>query len=417
VSGSRDSRRPVLAIVGACLLVLAGVAPALAHRMVERTPEAWHAEERLLVVDSDSGEILVYDDGEEIERLSTPHAPLSFARSPDGRLAFVLRGRNTDRDHVTVIDTAYDEETKVARRPFVARTFVGDSPGGVSHGRLPELEHGIAVAEEGRGELLLLDPGELSGLGAAEVDRYELAAPDHYAFVQAEASDGRELLLAGHLAAAGVQVLDATTGEPERWVPGCPVLHGGTSDAAGRRALFGCHTGILVVPVDGDLLDAELLPYPDDGRTAAFHEAADGVRWGTTDGGRPAIHRIDTAAEELEIESVALTDGERPRTALRTSVTPDGARLLVLTHQGVLQIRDARDGALQREVVLSAPFDPEHHEHLDRATSPDLAATDDEVHVSLPEDGRVLTVDLDTGRIERRLRTGGMPTRLLLLGG
>lgn len=398
-------------------LALASAVPAAAHRVVDRTPEVWEADERLLVVDSDSGDVVVLDDGREVERLSTPPAPISFARSEDGTLAFALRGRATDRDHVTIIDTAYDEATGEARRPYVARTFVGHSPGGVSHGRLPEVADSILVAEEADGEALLIDPAEVAGLGDALTSRLELRGPDHYAFVAGRDATGAEVLLAGHLRAGGVQVLDPVTREERAWYDGCPGLHGGTADASGERALFGCGSGVLVVPIDPDLgADPQLLRYPGEGRIASFHRGTGGVRFGTTEGGRTAIHRIDTTLTDPVIEEVDLAVGRQRRTALRTTATPDGTRLLVLTHQGTLQIRDGVDGDLRHEVRVTGRFDPDLHEHVGRAELPDLAANADHVHVSLPDAGRIVTVDLTDGDIVGRLRVDGMPTRMLLLG-
>jgi hypothetical protein len=309
--------RPLLVIIGLSVAATIGIAPAIAHRDVERTPEIWTADERLLVADSESGDIVVLDDLREVERISTPLAPISLARSSDGTLAVALRGRNTDPDHVTIIDTAYDESTGEARRPYVARTFVAQSPGGVSHGRLPEFDGVLGIAEEGTGLLHLLEPASVSGL-------------------------------------------DAATGEQLAWHGGCPGLHGGT--AAGDSVLFGCGNGILVTPMDPQSEEpAHVVSYPGEGRVAAFHTGRDGVRWGSTEGAQSALHRIDTTA----------SIGER--------------------------------------------FDLDFHEHVDRAEAPDLAPAVTHVHVSLPGAGRIVKVDLASGRVLHKVKVDGMPTRMVLL--
>lgn len=406
------------AVLVACLAATAAVLlPAAAHRTVDRVPEVWTAGERLLVVDSESGDVVVLDDGEEVERLSTPPAPISLARSEDGRTALALRGRDTDRDHVTVIDTAYDEATGEARRPFVSRTFVAQSPGGVSNGRLPELAGAIGVAEEGAGRLSLLDPAGLSGLGDATAGQLRLAAPDHYAFATGRDGAGHELLLAGHLRAGGVQVLDVASGEQLAWHDGCAGLHGAATDDTGTRALFGCGDGVLVVPVDPAGGAPRLVRYPGDERIAAFHPGGDGVVWGTSEGAQTVVQRIDTTGAVPVVERVRLAGRGGTRTALAVTTTPGGDRLLVLTHQGFLQLRDGHDGTLLREVQLGERFDLDFHEHVDRATAPDLAATDDHVHVSQPGRQRIVTVDLDRGRVTGRVQVEGMPTRMVLLGG
>ncbi|MFJ5899779.1 hypothetical protein ACIQFZ_30985 [Streptomyces sp. NPDC093064] len=46
---------------------------------------------------------------------------------------------------------------------------------------------------------------------------------------------------------------------------------------------------------------------------------------------------------------------------------------------------------------------------------PDLATGGGVVHVSLPRGGRLLTVDLDSGKVVRRLDLGGTPTRIIRL--
>jgi hypothetical protein len=363
--------RPLLVIIGLSVAATIGIAPAIAHRDVERTPEIWTADERLLVADSESGDIVVLDDLREVERISTPLAPISLARSSDGTLAVALRGRNTDRDHVTIIDTAYDESTGEARRPYVARTFVAQSPGGVSHGRLPEFDGVLGIAEEGTGLLHLLDPASVSGL-------------------------------------------DAATGEQLAWHGGCPGLHGGT--AAGDSVLFGCGNGILVTPMDPQSEEpAHVVSYPGEGRVAAFHTGRDGVRWGSTEGAQSALHRIDTTASTPTIERLELANGPRTRTAIRTAATPGGEYLLVLTHQGFLQIRDGGSGALLRETRIGERFDLDFHEHVDRAEAPDLAPAVTHVHVSLPGAGRIVKVDLASGRVLDKVKVDGMPTRMVLL--
>ncbi|MFF2655707.1 hypothetical protein [Streptomyces sp. NPDC058045] len=384
-----------------------------AHEDEPRVPEVKQVKERLLVSDSETGDVVVIDDGAVGDRISTPPAPLSLARSEDGRTAVAMRGRNTDRDHVTFIDTGYDEKTGDARRAFVARTWIARSPGGVSNGRIPELGGRIGVSEEGAGSITFVNPTGLSGLGDSDSKTLKLAGPGHYAFVTGRDGQGEPVLAAGHLGRGGVELLDPANGRQTAWVGGCPVLHGGTTDATGRRAIFGCADGLLSV----DLADhtSTKTPYPAKVRAANFQTGPDGIRWGTTEGAQTSIQRIDTSGRQPTIETFDLAvKGER-RTQLRTTVTQGGKRLLVLTHQGWLQIRDGRTGALRREVRVDRPYPLDYHEHTDKAEMPDLATGNGTVHVSLPRSGRLLTVDLDSGKVVRRVDLGGMPTRIVRL--
>jgi hypothetical protein len=412
-------RKTLLSI--ACVGLAAGalgVVPAIAHRSVERTPEVWEAGERLLVSDSETGDIIVLDDGVEIERLSTPRAPISLARSDDGSLAFALRGRDTDRDHVTIIDTAYDEDSGEARRPYVTQTFIGQSPGGVSNGRLPEVDGQILVAEEGIGRVQLVDPAGLEGLGGADGGQLDLIGPDHYAITTGQVESGDELVHVGYLRRGGVQVLDATTGEQIAWRGGCESLHGSTATSDGERVLFGCANGVLVTPMDpASTGQSALVPYPAEGRVASFFHGSDGVIWGSTEGAQTALHRIDASSTTPTIERVDLSKRHASRTSIRMTATPGGEYIVVLTHQGFLQVRDGFDGELLHETRVSKRYDSDFHEHVERAEAPDLVATSDQVHVSLPRSGKILTVDLASGRIANKVKVGGMPTRMVLLGG
>ncbi|MFE4416377.1 hypothetical protein [Streptomyces sp. NPDC056821] len=405
-------KRWLAGVVAGSSVLMVGAAVS-AHENSPRVPEVKQVKERLLISDSESGDVVVVDDGAVGERLSTPPAPLSLARSDDGRTAVAMRGRNTDRDHATFIDTGYDEKTGKARRAFVARTWIAQSPGGVTNGRMPEVAGRIGISEEGAGSITFVDPAGLSGLGDTDATTLRLAGPDHYAFVVGRDGPGEPVLAVGHLRRGGVALLDPTIGRQTAWVGGCPVLHGGTTDLTGRRAIFGCADGLLSV----DLVDHTntKTPYPSQVRAANFHAGPEGIRWGTTEGAQSSIQRIATTDRQPTIEPVDLAvNGER-RTQLRTTVATDGSQLIVLTHQGWLQIRDGRTGALSREVRVDRPYPLDYHEHTEKAEMPDLATGGGVVHVSLPRSGRLLTVDLDSGKVVRRLDLGGMPTRIIRL--
>jgi hypothetical protein len=81
----------------------------------------------------------------------------------------------------------------------------------------------------------------------------------------------------------------------------------------------------------------------------------------------------------------------------------------------VLQVRDGGTGELIRTVAVSAPFDEELDEHVDKAILPDILTLGDLAYVSLPHEGRIAEVDLQQGTVIRYLEVGGEPTRLRLL--
>ncbi len=119
--------------------------------------------------------------------------------------------------------------------------------------------------------------------------------------------------------------------------------------------------------------------------------------------------------QRLDPEALSLTPIPLGGVFLRGK--SDGKRLYVLLSDGRLQVREAREGGLLREVrVAPRPF-PEADEDTGGAIYPDLAPWPEKrlVYVSLPHLGLVAEVDGERGRVLRYLRTGGSPTRLVLV--
>jgi hypothetical protein len=133
------------------------------------------------------------------------------------------------------------------------------------------------------------------------------------------------------------------------------------------------------------------------------------VWWGYTEGELPALYRLDAARQPYVFETLPVN------ASVRQNVNDDGSLLLVLTRAGVLQVRDGGNGELIRTVAVSAPFDEELHEHVDKAILPDILTLGDLAYVSLPHEGRIAEVDLQQGTVIRYLEVGGEPTRLRLL--
>ncbi|MFT4226597.1 hypothetical protein [Micropruina sp.] len=387
-----------------------------AHEVPDPVGEVWHVHERLLVSDSRTGDIVVIDDGRVRDRISTPKAPISLARSADGTLAFALRGRAADRHHVSMIDTAYDAQRAEARLPYVARTWVTTSPGGVTDGRLPEASGKIGIPSESDGVLQWFDPKKITGFEDPRAGTLNLGQPGHYSLVVAKAGDGAELLHVGNIRGTS-QVLDIASGKVLSTGTGsCPALHGGMLTADGSRVIFSCANGLRVVPADpASGAEQAFVPYPGSRRVAVMFGGADGVIWGSTGGALSTVQRIDTKPAVPTVTEVSIGRRGHKRTVLRVNSSPDGARLYVLTHQGYLQLRDGHTGKLIRERRVMKKVPTSLDETTEVAILPDLAFGEDSVHVSVPQSGTVRTLSADLRGGVYTLRVGGKPTRMVVL--
>lgn len=404
----------VTALAAGLVAVAPGVRAA-AHEPTDPSQESWHVHERLLVSDSATGDIVVVDDGRVRDRLSTPAAPISLARSADGTLAFAFRGRATETQHVSVIDTGYDTADGHAHLPYVARTWVARSAGGVTDGRLPEAAGRIGVALEGEGRLQWLDPAGLSGLGDADAGQLDLGKPGHYSLVVATRAGGSPVLHVGNIRGTS-QVLDATSGEVLSTATGtCPALHGALLSADGERVLYACANGLRVVPADPASGDQSFVPNPSGVRSAALRHGRGSIVWGNTEGAQKVLQRIDTTAAVPTLTEVAVGRRNHPRTVLAVDAAADGSRLYVLTHQGYLQVRDGGTGRLLRERRVMKRVSTTLDETTAVATLPDLAIGDENVYVSVPHQQRIVRVDTDLEGGSYILKLGGGPTRMVLL--
>lgn len=388
--------------------------PALAHGPVPRTPEGTPVEARLFVADSSNGQVAVIDlpEGEVIARLGTPPYILSFGLGGGDRHIYAMRGRNTDRDAVTVIDTGIDRESGLARFPTIVRTFDGRAPGGVRNGYVAVFNGNDMIINEEIGELLVLgDPGRPASFGtldAVPTRSIQASAPDHYHYLEAAGK-----LYVGHLAKGYVQVLDGATGAEITRVGPCPVLHGMAEDEPSGRLFFACRQDVIVVGTRGDEAEQLLarIAYPESQRAAVFLPGRGRVHWGSTEGANPAILRLDAGREPYRFQSIPVD------AAIQRETTRDGRYLLLYTRDGQLEIRDGRSGRLRRTVTISASYDSDYHEHVDKASLPDIRSHGQRAYVTIPMEGVVVEVDIRRGRVLRRIEVGGEPTRLLIVSG
>lgn len=378
------------------------------HGSVDRVEEAYGAHARLFTADAATGELVVVDLPSDTiaARLATPPFIMSLALSTDGRHLFVMRGRGTNRDMVTVVDTGVDPEQNVVVPPFVARTIPAASPGPGDDNRTITLAGHDAQLMEGTGELLVFLDGDYSGLGPIETRSYRLAAPDHYFYLEV----GFKLYV-GHLRKGLVQILDRASGAEIGRVEGCRILHGKAHDKRTGRLFFACTNDIMVLGTRGEEADAEVarIDYPEEQRVGAFLRGPGSVLWGYTEGTLPMLYRMDTAVQPYNLTKVAVGAAIRQRT------TDDGELLLILDRSGRFEIRDGSTGELLRSVVVSGPFEGSYHEHVDKAILPDIKTLEGKAYVSLPHQGRIAVVDLATAEVDRFVEVGGEPTRIVLV--
>lgn len=389
----------------AALLAMAGQS-AVAHGPVPRKAENVPTEARLFTADSATGAVVVVDlpSGQVVTRIPTPPFVLTMGRSQDGRYIFAMRGRDSDRDTITVIDSGIDRAAGKMLLPVVARTWLGRSPGGVHDGVLSSVGGRDAIFQEDVGELQVFDGNDFGSLNGVPSRLIKLAAPDHYHYLEAG-----NFLYVGHLAKSMVQILERDTGQEVGRVQKCPILHGMAADEPSGRLFFACMKDVVVVGTRSGEQNREVarIPYPSAQRIGIFVHGRDRVIWGTTEGANPAVLKLDAAREPYAFEAVPVDS------VIQRGATEDGSLLLLYSRTGKLDIRDGGSGRLLRQVAISKPFSKEYHEHVDKALLPDIITRGTTGLISIPPEGVIVEVDLVKGRVMRRIAVGGEPTRLI----
>ncbi len=392
----------------ALLILFVSAQAAFAHGPVARVPAGWNEQARLFAADAENGEVVVIDlpEGNTVTRIPTPPFVMVTGFSGDERYLVTMRGRSTDRDWVTVIRTGFDPATGDARFPYVARTFLGSAAGGVHHSHLASIGGKDAIFMEDKAKIEVYDDVGLGRTAATKVRTYDLAAPDHYFYLEA----GNQLYV-GHLGKGIIQVLDRDSGKEVARIPGCPVLHGKAKDETSSRLFYACQGNVIVIGTQGDEADKEVarIAYPGRQRVGAFLHGKNQVLWGYTEGALTALYRMDAASQPYKFEVLPL------ESSIQQTVNSDGSLLLVLLRSGVLEIRDGGSGELLRSAQVSGAFAAEFHEHVDKAILPDIQTLGNLAYISLPHEGRIAEVDLQAAKVLRYLEIGGEPSRLRLL--
>jgi hypothetical protein len=397
-------RLPARILLGLCPLV---AATALAHGPVARQSEEHAVAARLFTADAATGEVVVIDlpGADVVTRLPTPPFILGLGVDPARRHIYAMRGRNTDRDTVTVIDAGFGDDG-LARFPTIMRTFTGTAPGGVRDGFLPSVGGHPAIFEELVGEVEILDDAQFASLGAVPSRRIKLAAPDHYHYLE----EGKYLYF-GHLAKGMVQIIDRDTGAEVTRIPGCPVLHGMAKDDVSGRLFFACMNGVLVVGTRGREMNTEVarIPYPSAQRIGSFLKGKGRVFWGKGEGALPALQRLDVSKEPYSFTMVPVD------ASIQQGTSEDGGELVVYSRNGTLDFRDGGTGELLKQVAISKAYDGNYHEHVDKALLPDIVVDASRAWVSIPPEGVIVELDTAEHKELRRIATGGQPTRLVLV--
>lgn len=397
-----------LGIIVSTVILYGWQSVAWSHGPTPRGSEKSTADIRVFVADASTGDLLSVDlpNAKTVRRLSTPPFIMSLAMSTDNRHLFVMRGRATDRDWITVVNTGLTDVAGELFPPYVARTLPIDTPGPGTDSRMVTVGGKDALFVEGTGEIIVLDNNEFTGYGSVDYRKYKLAAPDHYFYLESG-----ENLYVGHLMKGYVQILDRESGAEVGRIRACPITHGKAMDPATGRLFYACMRDILVLGSRGEEANKVItrIKYPEKQRVGAFLHGPEGVLWAYTEDVLPIIYRFDPATEPYRLEVVPLEP------SMRQWTTEHGKYLLSLARSGVLEIRDGRSGEMLRSVAVSGPFIGDYHEHVNKAILPDIKSLGTVAYVSLPHEGRIAVVDLETAEIMRYLETGGEPTRIALV--
>lgn len=313
--------------------------------------------------------------------------------TPNKAYLVVTRGRDADRQHVSVIATGVEKEG--LRLPYIAKTLLlGKAIGGIHGDHIGELWGKLYLTTESQGKLHLFDVKALDPMAAFEATTLDLKVPDHYDLEEV----GEQVWVGG--IRSGVRLFDRQGKELAKFE--CTANHGLVYDPKTQRMFFACAQDVLVV--EGTTLKTRI-PYPITERIGAFRHTSSTL-FGSSEGVQNLM-QIDTAA--LKITPVALKS-----TLYAHTVTPDGDNLLVLLQNGKFQVRDGKTGDLVREVQVTQEM-PEWDETVAGAIMPSIATWKERAYISLPHRGWIAEVDWKQGKVLRNLLIGGMPTRLVLV--
>jgi hypothetical protein len=378
----------------AFVLTVSGFASA--HAPAPVRAEVWSAEERLFAIDNARGEVVVVDlpDGQVVNRIPVPPKTMMIGRTDDGAYVLAVRGRDTDRQYVTVI--ASGVEADGMRRPYVAKTLLlGQSVGGIHGTHVPELWGKLYLVVEQEGKLVRFDRAGLAPEAAFTTDVLPLGRPDHV-----DPHEMGQYVWAGGIRQGLVKLLDQQ-GRSVATFP-CKNLHGVAVDKKTGRSFFGCLDCVLVVE---DQKEKTRLKYSIDERVANFM-TGNGAYIGAGEGSKH-VQVVDP--EKLTLKAVPLEG-----TLVTRVAAEDGKHIFLLLKNGNLEVRDGRTAELIRSIKVTTPFPP-MEEDVRGAILPNICVWEGRAYVSLPQWGMIAEVDWVKGKLLRNVMVGGSPSRLLII--
>ena len=184
------------------VLFLTLVSLGLTHRAVPEVPEAYSAEARLFALDNrpQHARLLALDlpGGQVVAELSLPPRGMSLVATPSGRYLLVARGRDTDRQWLTVVWTGKEEGRW--SRPVIAKSLLLGRGWNIGHGSEAYTHGGRLLAFTERDAVAFLFSEEsLAPEAAFQAERVRLPNPDHSHVVEAPEGTYLTLLARGQV--------------------------------------------------------------------------------------------------------------------------------------------------------------------------------------------------------------------------
>ncbi|MCP1727207.1 hypothetical protein J2T60_001172 [Natronospira proteinivora] len=368
---------------------------AQAHEPVEMDTERFSADTRLFISDNANHQIIVMDlpAGEEVTRISVPPQVMSMGVTESGQYLLATRGRDTDRQYLTVVDTGLNDSGDWTF-PVVSKTLLlGESISSVRTSGVQTLRGQHLLAAEAQGRLIHFDESVLAAERVFEYSSTDVH-PDHLHIVELE----DEALLVGMTRHGEVRHKDADGNVLARH--DCPGAHG--SYRHGERSFFGCRNSILVFSGHEKL---ERVSVPDEQARAASFYPGGGRLWGGSESFNGLVW-IDPDSLEIGVYEAA----DRVE---RHNTSPDGELLAMLLGNGELHLHDAATGEHRYHLELAEEV-PAMTRSTAGASAPGVEFSGDKLLVSLPASGDVYVIDVaGEPEILHHWQLDGRPTRIV----
>ena len=368
-----------------------------AHKEATKRAEVWPAGARLFAADNGRGEVVVLDlpDGQVVARITVPPKVMSMGKTEDGAYVVAMRGRDTDRDYVTVM--ASGVESDGMRLPYVAKTLLlGKGMGGIHADHVDTLWGKPFMNSDEEGKLFRFEQKALAPEASFAPEVIPLGPPDHFEFLELG-----ENVWACNLRKGLVRLIDKQ-GKDVVTFP-CTRFHGSAANAETGRAFFACADCVLVVE---DQKEKARIAYPSAERISYVMEG-EGVLIGSGEYGK-SIQVLDP--KNLTLNPITLGDKILAKT---TSV--DKKHIFLFLQNGNLEVRQGKTGELIHSVAVSTPLS-DIVEDVTGAVLPSIALWENRAYVSLPQWGMIAEVNWAEGKLIRNIMIGGTPSRLVLIG-